>query len=82
VITNNESGVLVPPNDPRALAFALHELLQQPQRREQLRIKARQRVEAHFSMDVFRRQMLKCLETLDLKRNGERPAYEATPLPH
>jgi L-malate glycosyltransferase len=82
VIGNDGNGILVPPNDSGALALALLELVKQPQRCEQLRANARQWVETHFSMDVFRRRTLACFETLDPNRNNKRSVCEAAPLSH
>jgi len=51
VIESGQSGVLVPPDDPDALARAVDELLREPARREALGEGARARVERDFSAD-------------------------------
>jgi glycosyltransferase involved in cell wall biosynthesis len=51
VVVNGETGVLVPANDPRALARALLELLQDPERGERLGAAGRERALGEFSVD-------------------------------
>ncbi len=53
VVTNGESGLLVPPADPRALADALDQLLSDPPLRERLGQNARTRVLQEFSLDAM-----------------------------
>ena len=50
VIEDGRSGVLVPPQDPSALATALEALLRDPGRREAIAAAARQRLE-HFTIE-------------------------------
>ncbi len=49
-VVNNETGNLVPPRDPRALAAAILRLAKDPELRRRLAGAARRRVEAHFSL--------------------------------
>jgi glycosyltransferase involved in cell wall biosynthesis len=44
-----DAGVLVPPGNPQALAGAISQLLQNPERRQNLAQKARERARDHFS---------------------------------
>ncbi len=49
VVVDNETGLLVPPNDPAALANALLALIQDPQRAQRLGAAGHARVRAHFT---------------------------------
>ena len=51
VIRDHESGILVPPGEPAALADALQQLLTDPDLRHRLSEGARHRVREHFSID-------------------------------
>ena len=55
-------GTLVPPNDARALADAMHDLLTNPQRRRQLGDAGRQAIRAGFTDEHMARNMLKVYE--------------------
>lgn len=55
-----DAGVLVPAGDAAALAAALKRLLEDVDERAALGRKARQRVEAMFSFDEFKRRILEC----------------------
>jgi glycosyltransferase involved in cell wall biosynthesis len=46
-----ETGLLIPPRDPQALAHAVVELLQDPRRREAMRSASRERHAAQFTVD-------------------------------
>lgn len=50
LITDGETGVLVPPGDDRQLAAALRELLKEPERRRQMATAARRVVEEKFDL--------------------------------
>ncbi|MDY0882026.1 glycosyltransferase [Dongia soli] len=52
LIRNGETGLLVPPNDPAALADAIAELLVDPERRRSLAIAGAQRLRADFAMET------------------------------
>jgi glycosyltransferase involved in cell wall biosynthesis len=45
------TGILVPPRSPAAVALALDELLQSPDRRKRMSIAGRARVEALFTFE-------------------------------
>lgn len=60
VVIDGVTGLLVPPQDPHALAQAILTLLQQPEHRLQMGISGRQRVINHFSLD----QMVRETETI------------------
>ncbi len=49
VVVDNETGLLVPPDDPVALASALLDLIQDPQRAQQMGAAGQARVRAHFT---------------------------------
>jgi glycosyltransferase involved in cell wall biosynthesis len=53
LVVDGETGFLVPPADPPALAAALQRLLDEPQLRARLGAAGRARVEEHFSLDFF-----------------------------
>jgi glycosyltransferase involved in cell wall biosynthesis len=56
LVVDGETGILVEPEDPAALASALEDLARDPERRRELGRKARERIAAHFSAeDVARR---------------------------
>jgi glycosyltransferase involved in cell wall biosynthesis len=59
-ITNGETGLLVPPRDPEALARAIVTLLSDRNRAQQMGLAARERVLAHFTLE----RMLKETEQL------------------
>jgi mannosyltransferase len=52
VVTDGETGVLVPPGDVAALVAALEPLMRDPQRAAEMGRKARARVVAAFSIDA------------------------------
>ena len=60
IIENQKTGVLVPPAEPQALAAAILELLQLPDRRKALGRRARRHVEKNF----FTEKMLDQYEQL------------------
>jgi glycosyltransferase involved in cell wall biosynthesis len=51
LIVHGESGILVPPSNPQALAEAIRQLQADPELRARLGRNARQRVEGHFSIE-------------------------------
>jgi N-acetyl-alpha-D-glucosaminyl L-malate synthase BshA len=53
VVEDQVSGVLTAPGEPEAIARAVQELIQNPDRRAQLGRAAQQRARAHFSADVI-----------------------------
>jgi glycosyltransferase involved in cell wall biosynthesis len=55
---HNETGLVVPPNDPAALAAAVNQLLQDEPRRRQMGEAARRRAQIHFSLDAMLTQTL------------------------
>jgi glycosyltransferase involved in cell wall biosynthesis len=59
VVTDGETGLLVPPNDPRALADAVIDLLDDPGRMKSMGHKGRERVRAHFTWDKVAKATLK-----------------------
>jgi glycosyltransferase involved in cell wall biosynthesis len=56
VVVHGETGLLVPPGDPVALAAALHELLAHPERARALGARGRERACKHFSIEAVVRQ--------------------------
>jgi glycosyltransferase involved in cell wall biosynthesis len=62
IVVANETGLLVPRNDPKALADAACELLANPDLAQDMGAKGRARVEQHFALGE---QMRKVLDILD-----------------
>ncbi len=55
VVQHGVTGLLVPPQDSRALADALLQVLSDPEARQAMGRKGRERVEAHFSLSAMAR---------------------------
>lgn len=64
VVGRDGAGVLVPPEDPTALARAISELLAEPQLRRSIGDSGRQRVRQMFSGDLFAERHLQLYRTL------------------
>ena len=64
LVVDGETGVLVPPGDPDALAEALRRLLQDPELRRRLGAGGRERARDEFSLERFRREHLELYERL------------------
>jgi glycosyltransferase involved in cell wall biosynthesis len=58
MVVHEETGLLVPPNCPDRLAAALARLFADPELRHQLGVRARQRCEELFSLEVHARNVL------------------------
>jgi glycosyltransferase involved in cell wall biosynthesis len=58
IVVDGETGLLVPPRDPRALAAALRRLLDDPQLRERMGEAGFARVRERFSADAMTERML------------------------
>jgi starch synthase len=54
-VVDGETGLLVPPDDPEALARAVRELLDDPERRRELGHRGRERALADFGVDAMAR---------------------------
>ncbi len=63
-VADGETGLLVPPNDPEALAGALGRLLADPELRRRLGAAGRRRAEALYDVPHFRREHLALYERL------------------
>ena len=62
VVKEGETGILVPAQDPHALASAIKRLLEDESKRRQMGINGRKRVEGHFSWPEAARKMLQVYE--------------------
>lgn len=62
VIRDGETGRLVPPDDPSALADALGELLRDAEERRRLALRAKQEVEARFSTSAMTQRYIRVYE--------------------
>jgi glycosyltransferase involved in cell wall biosynthesis len=51
MIVNDETGILVPPNDPETLAKAILGLINQPDKIKEMGIKARERIKTKFTIE-------------------------------
>ena len=59
-IRDEQEGLLIPPNDPKALCSALQKLIDDPNYAANLAVQARKRVEQHFTLE----RMADCYEEL------------------
>ena len=57
LVREGETGLLVPPRNPRALADRLQELLRDPARASKLGAAGRKRVEAEFSLPALSKRL-------------------------
>ena len=64
VVADGETGVLVPPRDPRALAEEIGRLLADPELRERMGRAGRERVARHFSEEAMTRRVLEIYDEL------------------
>ena len=55
-----DAGVTVPVKDPEAIARAITDLLEHPEKRQTLSIRARERIEQRFSWQVAADAMTNC----------------------
>jgi glycosyltransferase involved in cell wall biosynthesis len=72
VVTDGVTGLLIPPQDPEALARALERMLAEPAWARQLGDQARHHVEANFSLDRLGREINGIYEELAQKKFGGR----------
>lgn len=59
VVRHEENGLLVPPRDPRALAAAMKQVINDCSMRGRMGIEARQLAERHYSHDAMRRAFVR-----------------------
>jgi len=64
LVVDGETGLLVEPEDPQALAAALDSLAAEPERRRELGRRGRERVVEHFSVDAMVRRTIELYEEL------------------
>lgn len=62
IISDREDGMLVPPNDPEALAIALREVLLTRHLREKLEVNARKKVDTMYNWDTITTQTIEVYE--------------------
>lgn len=67
IITDGETGILVPPKNPKMLARAINYLLINDEKRIEMGLKARKRGEKDFSWNIIAKKVLKIYEAV-LKR--------------
>jgi glycosyltransferase involved in cell wall biosynthesis len=69
VLSDGETGLLVPPGDVDALTLALSQLVSSPERRARLGAAARKRIEERYAIDVFARAVQNVYDTILTARN-------------
>ncbi|HET7640083.1 MAG TPA: glycosyltransferase, partial [Ktedonobacteraceae bacterium] len=74
-IKDGETGLLVPPRDPAALAASLQQLLSQPELRMQMGIAARKRVEREFTWSIVAMRTAALYETVMAERERRSAAW-------
>lgn len=75
IVLQGETGLLVPPGDPGALAGAVRQLLEQPDRAAAMGAKGRQRARERFSIATVVRRHEDLYETLIARHAASVPAY-------
>ena len=58
IIATSQAGILVPPNNPAALAAAWHDLLTRPERLKELGENGRRAAERSYSVEAMRDRFL------------------------
>lgn len=72
VVTDGETGLLIPPRDAEALAQALERLLADPMGAKELGQNARRHVEANYSLERLGREINEIYDELTEKKFGRR----------
>ncbi len=70
IVKNDQTGLLVPPEDSQALASALLRLLQNRELAEQMGIKGREIAKTEYSQDLYLDNFLRLYQTISLKKEG------------
>ncbi len=70
---HNQTGLVVPPNDPSALAAAINKLLADPKRRAQMGERGRKRVREEFSSPAMVRNTIAFYQEAMELSEGDRP---------
>jgi glycosyltransferase involved in cell wall biosynthesis len=71
-----DAGVLVPPEEPRAMADAVARLLDDPERRKAFGARGAARVRAHFGLGPFRDEVARIVEQAVADGVGPRPTND------
>jgi sugar transferase (PEP-CTERM/EpsH1 system associated) len=80
LVVDGETGLLVPPNDPEAMAAAITKLLRESELRQQMGRAGRRCVEQHFSLDVMVRNYAKVyLEVFGRRFRNKARSLEKSP---
>lgn len=64
ITIDHETGLLVPPRDPDALAKAIAQLIEDPDLARRLGSSGHQRALSHFTLDVFKRRIIALFDTV------------------
>lgn len=74
IVMNNRTGMLVPPNDPAALALAINRLIRDPELRRRLGSQGREQVFRRYHSDVVIANLMTVYESLVRARTGAVPS--------
>ena len=79
IVRDGETGILVPPGEPAALAAAIGALIADPARRRRLGEAGRRRAEAEFDVASFRRAHVELYRSLLRARARPAPGFAPSP---
>jgi len=72
IITNGENGILVPPENPQALAEAISDLIEHPDKRKMFAEKGRQHITANFTNDIMAKKYMEVYRNIINQKNSVR----------
>jgi len=72
IITNGENGILVPPENPQALAEAISDLIEHPDKRKALAENGKQRVVTNFTDEIMVKKYMEVYRNIINQKNSVR----------